>query len=76
MWLRFFKVQSWIYGCGNNCFVQAFTCGICSIGFTKRNNAARHIQHQHNVSRKSAHFHQLIIRNFDADVGKDEVSED
>ena len=54
---------------------QPFTCGICSIGFTKRNNAARHIQHQHNVSRKSAHFHQLIIRNEqEGVVQKDEVT--
>lgn len=41
---------------------QPFQCRLCSIGFTKRNNAARHIQQQHHISRKKANFSQLILR--------------
>ncbi|XP_076822408.1 uncharacterized protein LOC143468852 isoform X2 [Clavelina lepadiformis] len=54
---------------------KSFTCSICAIGFTKRNNAARHIQHQHNISRKSENFSQLIIRNLPPDTTTNAVGD-
>nr|CAB3265787.1 uncharacterized protein zf(c2h2)-69 [Phallusia mammillata] len=41
---------------------KAFKCTICSVGFTKRNNAARHVQQQHHISRHRSNFAQLIER--------------
>ena len=37
-------------------------CTICSIGFTKRNNAARHVQQQHNIPKGEGNFAQFIAR--------------
>ena len=37
-------------------------CTICSIGFTKRNNAARHVQQQHNITKGDGTSSQFIAR--------------
>nr|XP_026691936.1 uncharacterized protein zf(c2h2)-69 isoform X3 [Ciona intestinalis] len=42
---------------------KEFKCGICFIGFTKRNNAARHIQQQHSISKNGTNFCKLIIHS-------------
>jgi len=41
---------------------KEFMCTICSIGFTKRNNAARHVQQQHNIPKGEGNFAQFIAR--------------
>uniref|UniRef100_H2Z6F3 C2H2-type domain-containing protein n=1 Tax=Ciona savignyi TaxID=51511 RepID=H2Z6F3_CIOSA len=42
---------------------KEFQCAICMIGFTKRNNAARHLQQQHAVSKHGANYCELIIHS-------------
>ena len=43
--------------------LQPFSCTLCSAGFTKRNNAARHLYRQHGLSRDSNDFYMLIKKN-------------